>query len=211
MKNKNPYLFVVSAPSGAGKTTLCKKLLKDFLSLTLSISSTTRPPRGTEKQGVDYFFLNRNEFEDQVQKGLFAEWASVHNNYYGTSREFIEKALRSNQSVLLDIDVQGAEQLHTCFPEECRRIFISPPNIEILEERLRKRGTDTEESIQRRLLNTQIEMEAGKNFNHIIINDSLERAYMELKNLLENFYGLTSNSSEEQTPATRTANGSGSD
>ena len=182
---KNTYLIVLSAPSGAGKTTLCKRVLEDFPSIRLSISSTTRAPRGTEKDGEDYFFLSRQKFEEQIQKGLFAEWASVHGNYYGTSRAVIENSFQAGLSVLLDIDVQGAAQLKKAFPEQCYRIFISPPNLQELEDRLRARGTETEDLIQRRLANAKLEMQESSKFDHVIINDDLERAYQELQNLVK--------------------------
>src|SRR3712207_1693695 len=123
-----PKLIVVSAPSGAGKTTLCQKLLADFPErLVLSISSTTRPPRGSEKHGREYFFLSREEFEAEIQAGAFAEWAKVHDNYYGTSRHVIDAAFERGRSVLLDIDVQGAASLAEAYPEATYRVFIAPP------------------------------------------------------------------------------------
>lgn len=188
---KKAYLIVLSAPSGAGKTTLCKRLLEDFASIRLSISSTTRTPRGSERHGEDYFFLSREHFEEQIQRNQFAEWAQVHGNYYGTSRVVIENSFQEGLSVLLDIDVQGAAQLKKSFPEQCYRIFISPPNLEELEERLRARGTETEEVIQRRLANARFEMQESSKFDHIIINDDLERAYQELQNLVKDRLQLT--------------------
>lgn len=175
-------------------------LLDEFPALVLSISSTTRSPRGAEKNGVEYFFLTREDFEKQIQQGRFAEWASVHGNYYGTSKSVIEEAFRKNQSVLLDIDVQGAEQLSRSFPEHCRRIFITPPTLAELEKRLRARGTDSEETIQKRLRNASQEMEASKTFDHIIVNDSLDRAYSELRSILENQYHLTPTKRSKKGP-----------
>lgn len=177
-------LVVISAPSGAGKTTLCKKLLEDYPKLTLSISSTTRAPRGSEKNGVEYFFLSRDQFEAQIKANRFAEWAQVHGNYYGTSKDVIEKAFSQGNSVLLDIDVQGAALLAKAYPEETYRIFISPPDMPSLEKRLRARGTDSEETIQKRLRNAETEMKRSSEFDHVIINDQLERAYLELSALI---------------------------
>jgi len=190
VNKKPPYLIVISAPSGAGKTTLCRRLLDDFPSLLLSISSTTRPPRGTERHGHEYFFLTVQEFEDQIQRGCFAEWARVHGNYYGTSKAVIENAFLDGKSVLLDIDVQGAEKLKLAFPTQCYRIFITPPSLAELEFRLRARGTETEETIQKRLKNAQVEMATSKDFDYIVVNDSLDRAYMELKTLLKTQFHL---------------------
>ncbi len=190
-ENSTPsQLIVISAPSGTGKTTLCQKLLEDFPSLVLSISSTTRLPRGTEKEGIAYFFLSSEEFQARIAKHLFAEWAQVHGNYYGTSVEFIERIFKSKRSVLLDIDVQGAAQLKKSFPQNCRRIFIAPPDLQELEKRLRARKTDSDTSIKKRLENANQEMQAAKNFDHIVVNDDLNRAYAELKNIMIFQYGF---------------------
>jgi guanylate kinase len=174
-------LVVVSAPSGAGKTTLCKKLLEDFSSLMLSISCTTRAKRGNEQEGKDYFFLTKEAFEKKIAENGFAEWAKVHDNYYGTSKDFVDRAFKSRKSLLLDIDVQGAASLAKSYPEETIRIFISPPSMQALEERLLGRGTDDSRAIQKRLANARTEMERSKEFDHIVVNDTLERAYGELK------------------------------
>lgn len=185
MHSNQKFLIVISAPSGAGKTTLCQKLLKDFPELVLSISSTTRAPRGTEKHGQEYFFLTHDEFQKKISEDRFAEWASVHENYYGTSKEVIEKAFTANRPVLLDIDVQGAEQLRKSYPDQSLLIFISPPNLKVLEARLRARKTDQEETIQRRLKNAALELTAAKNFDAVIVNENLEVAYAELQNVLK--------------------------
>ena len=189
VNSSRTFLFVISAPSGAGKTTLCKKLLEDFPLIRLSVSSTTRKPRGAEKDGVDYYFLSHEEFQKKIQEDRFAEWALVHGNYYGTSKDVLEQAMNKGFSVLLDIDVQGAEQLRLAFPSECFRIFISPPSLAELELRLRKRGTDTEEVIQKRLKNAEIEIQEVQKFDAIIMNDSLDRAYSELKLTVEKLIG----------------------
>ncbi|HLD99419.1 MAG TPA: guanylate kinase [Bdellovibrionota bacterium] len=175
-------LIVVSAPSGAGKTTLCNRLLSDFPQLTLSISSTTRAPRGQEQDGREYFFLAKDDFEERIRSDRFAEWALVHGNYYGTSKEVIESAFAEGRSVLFDIDVQGAAILRKTYGKDCFLVFISPPSVEALEARLRKRATDNEETIQRRLKNARAEMARTGEFDLVIINDDLERAYLELKN-----------------------------
>jgi guanylate kinase len=178
-------LIVISAPSGAGKTTLCQRLLQDFSELVLSISSTTRAPRGSEKNGKEYLFLSRPEFENQIQASRFAEWALVHGNYYGTSKDVIEKAFHAGKSVLLDIDVQGAESLRQAYPKECYTVFIAPPSLQTLEERLRARKTDSEETIQKRVRNAKVEMDQRSRFHQVVINDNLETAYAELKSLIE--------------------------
>ncbi|MEK6578446.1 MAG: guanylate kinase [Bdellovibrionota bacterium] len=175
-----PKLIVISAPSGAGKTTLCNKLLEDFDELVLSISSTTRPPRSNEKHGQHYFFVPKADFEKLISSNGFAEWAQVHDNYYGTSKQTIDQAFAKGKSVLLDIDVQGAASLRKSYPRECVSIFISPPSAAELEKRLRARGTDDEKTIQKRLVNAKKEMDQAHLFNYVLINDALERSYQEL-------------------------------
>lgn len=189
MKNSSPSLIVISAPSGAGKTTLCQRLLQDFKVLKLSISCTTRAPRGSEKDGVEYHFLTVDAFKKGIAEGLFAEWALVHGNYYGTSKETLESNFKKGYSVLLDIDVQGAELLRQAFPERCYSIFIAPPSIEELERRLVSRKTETAEVIHKRLKNAESEMAQSHLFDEIIINDTLDHAYEKLKNLVQNRLG----------------------
>ena len=179
-----PKLIVISAPSGAGKTTLCQKLLKDFPKVVLSISSTTRAPRGIEQNGKDYFFLSHEQFKSDIADGKFAEWAQVHGNYYGTSKKVIEDAFRVGNSVLLDIDVQGAASLRKSYPGQSLAIFIAPPNLKELESRLRSRGTDSEETIQKRLKTAVSEMSRSGDFDFVLVNDALDRAYDELKEWL---------------------------
>ncbi len=183
---KDPKLIVISAPSGAGKTTLCARLLKEVDSLALSVSSTTRAPRGSEKEGVEYHFLSKAQFEEKIKLGHFAEHALVHGNFYGTSRDAIEKNWKLGKNVLLDIDVQGAASLRKAYPDRTVLIFISPPSLTALEARLRSRATDSEETIQRRLKNAETEMAHLLHFDHVIINDDLDRAYRELHALIEN-------------------------
>ncbi len=178
-------LIVISAPSGGGKTTLCMQLLRDFPELALSISCTTRAPRGSEKDGKEYFFITPEEFKAKIGQGDFAEWAEVHGNFYGTSKSAVDKTLASNKSVLLDIDVQGAASLKKSYGARCVTIFIAPPSIDELEQRLRKRKTDSESTIQKRLKNARTELARQSEFDHQIINDTLERAYTELLSLVQ--------------------------
>ncbi len=178
-------LFVISAPSGAGKTTLCQRLLKDFPNLSLSVSSTTRSPRRGEKNGVDYFFISKEKFQNQIDENQFAEWAIVHGNYYGTSKEFVTQTIASGKKILLDIDVQGAQSLRQAYPDLCLTLFIAPPDLKALEKRLRGRGTDPEAVIRERLQNAEEELKAAAQFDAIILNDDLEKAYLKLKTLIE--------------------------
>jgi guanylate kinase len=180
----SPRLLVLSAPSGAGKTTLCTRLLRDFKGLKLSISTTTRAPRGQEKNGVDYHFVDQATFEQEIRDGFFAEWAQVHGNYYGTSRRTLEDFFRSGNSVLLDIDVQGAHSLKKSYGPRCSTIFVAPPSLAVLEERLRARGTDSEQSIQKRMKNATEELARANEFDHQLVNDDLEKTYDRLKTLV---------------------------
>ena len=178
-------LIVIAAPSGAGKTTLCKRLLQDFSEeLVLSVSSTTRPPRKNEVHGRDYFFISKKEFEKDIADGFFAEWAEVHGHYYGTSKKVLQQAIARGKSVLLDIDVQGAASLRGQFGPECLTIFVAPPSVRTLEERLKARNQDTPETIAKRMKNAAIEMARAHEFDHQIINDDLDRAYQKLVEIL---------------------------
>jgi guanylate kinase len=180
----NQQLIVISAPSGAGKTTLCARLLAEFPELVLSISSTTRAPRGAEQHGKEYLFLTRQEFEKQIGLGRFAEWALVHGNYYGTSKDTIEQAFKGGKSVLLDIDVQGSASLRKSYSRQCYTVFISPPSLDTLEARLRARKTDSEEVIRKRVRNAAEEMKRLPEFDAVVINDRLEPAYAELREIV---------------------------
>ena len=187
---QTPFLLILSAPSGGGKTTLCSRLLEDFpRELSLSISSTTRPPRQGEKNGREYFFLSHEEFEQKIHQGDFAEWAQVHQHYYGTSKSTLQHNLEQNISVVLDIDVQGAASLRKTFPQKTYSVFISPPSDEVLEERLRNRGTDAPEVIESRIIEAKKEMKRAKEFDQVIINDDLNQAYQELKKSVECLLG----------------------
>ncbi len=177
-------LIVISAPSGTGKTTLCDRLLKDTPELLLSVSMTTRAPRGAEKNGVHYFFVDHAEFKRRIADDGFAEWAEVHGNFYGTTREFVAKAFDEGKSLLLDIDVQGAAQLKTHYPVETVRIFLEPPSMAELERRLRARGTDSEETIAKRLKAAEKEMSEKTRFDHVVVNDSLDHAYLQLSGIV---------------------------
>lgn len=168
-------LFVVSAPSGSGKTTVCQRALEDLPDLAYSISHTTRPERYGEKNGVDYFFVSRDEFVTMMDQGEFLEWAVVHGHYYGTAKKQIEGCLGTGKDILLDIDVQGARQVRDKI-REAILIFIVPPSFEVLEERLRRRQSDNEEAIRLRLNNARTELKAIREYDYIIINDDLEDA-----------------------------------
>jgi guanylate kinase len=181
-----PLLAVVSAPSGAGKTTLCDRFLAEHPAFVYSVSCTTRPPRGSEKDGEDYHFLSAQEFARRVDAGLFLEHALVHGHRYGTLRETVERALRAGRSVLMDIDVQGAAQIRgrlaaadegDILKASYVDIFIAPPSLAALRERLVGRGEDSAETIARRLRNAEAEMARAGEFRHVVINDRIDEAY----------------------------------
>ena len=171
--------LVICAPSGAGKSTLVGRLTAEF-PMEFSISCTTRKPRGSEKDGVDYIFLDRETFIDRRGLGYFAEWAEVHGNFYGTPLKPVQDRLAQGKDMLFDIDVQGAAQLSLSLPE-ARFVFILPPSLEELERRLRGRGTDSEEAIRLRLSNARTEIMSSHWFDAIIINDDLDTAYDQLR------------------------------
>ncbi len=184
-----PLMIVVSAPSGAGKSTLCNRLVAEFPNVAYSVSCTTREPRGEERDGEDYFFLSKKEFKERIKNGEFLEYAKVHGNFYGTLEDTVLYAMEEGRHVLLDIDVQGAEQIRGSLGRldprnPIRRgfvdIFISPPSMEELERRLRGRGTDSDAVIKKRLKNAREEMEHAARYSCQIVNDDLDTAYEEL-------------------------------
>lgn len=169
-------IFVLSAPSGAGKTTLVKIIKKTFPFLIESVSCTTRKPRNSEKDKVDYFFLEQEEFIRQKEAGLFAEWAKVHGNYYGTPLKYLEDTIKTGNHIICDIDYQGALKIRERFPEESVLIFVLPPSMEELEKRLRKRATDDDEIVRKRLENAKKEIGFYKNYDFIVVNNSVNEA-----------------------------------
>lgn len=175
----------MAAPSGAGKTTLCARLIQDFPTIGLSISTTTRAKRPNEQDGVHYHFVEPEAFRERVVKGEFAEWAIVHHHLYGTSAKEIESRLQAKQHVLFDIDVQGAMNLLKAYGDRVLLLFILPPSIQVLEERLRSRKGDSAAAIETRLKNAYNELEWKKFFDYQIVNDNLEKAYQELKAIVQ--------------------------
>jgi guanylate kinase len=172
-------LIIVSAPSGAGKTTLVAGALGRDNRARPSISFTSRRPRADEKQGVHYHFVSRAEFEAMIANGDFLEWAEVHGNLYGTSRRAVEEVRSSGSDVILTIDIQGASQARQLFPDAVS-VFIMPPSLDALAERLESRGTDTAHDRRLRLESALHEMEQYINFDYVVINDDLNRAINEL-------------------------------
>ena len=173
-------LLILSGPSGAGKSTLCDRLLQAFPTLKLSVSMTTRAPRGAEQDGVHYHFVSPERFAELVAQDAFAEHATVHGNRYGTSKAVVEEELRAGNSLLFDIDFQGAESL-LAYRSDAVAVMVFPPSMEVLEKRLRGRGTDSDEVVARRLHAARAEMAHFPSFQHLIINDDLEVAFEELR------------------------------
>jgi guanylate kinase len=177
-------LVIISSPSGAGKTTLCNRLRKEFPLLAFSVSHTTRKPRIGEQDGREYHFVDVERFKGMVATQAFAEWAEVHGNFYGTSLREIEIA-RENKAggILFDIDYQGARQIRAKVPEAVA-VFILPPSMEELERRLRSRASDDEATVQKRLAKARLEIENYGLFDYLVVNDDLERAYDRLRGVL---------------------------
>ncbi len=181
MNRVEGLLFVVSAPSGAGKTSLCRAVTSEVENLRHSISYTTRNPRPGEIDGRDYYFVAHDRFRAMIEAGDFAEWAEVHGNYYGTSRRVLDGMRVEGIDVILDIDTQGAKQIQQKYRERATFIFIMPPSMEILEERLRNRKSDREEEIRRRMERARDEMRDYTLYDYVIVNRDFERALVEIR------------------------------
>lgn len=176
-------LFVVAAPSGAGKSSLVKALMEVDAGVQASISHTTRPPRGQERHGREYYFVDATAFESMIGQGEFLEWAQVHGNRYGTSRRAVQERLAAGGDVVLEIDYQGALQVKQLFPQSVL-VFVLPPSWEELRSRLENRGEDSVETIEQRLLNAEHEMAQAGKFDFVIINELFERALFDLKTIV---------------------------
>lgn len=181
--DKKGLLFVLSAPSGAGKTSLCKEVVRFFPDLWHSVSYTTRPCRSGETHGDDYYFVSQEKFKDMVDAGKFAEWAEIYGDRYGTPKKPLDEYIRNGTDIILDIDGKGATQLRGSYPKGIY-IFVLPPSWEDLEKRLRARMTNTEKEIKRRLKNTKEELQYIFNYDYIVINDNFETAVSELISII---------------------------
>ena len=182
-------LIVVSGPSGSGKTTIARTLLRDMPSFRFSVSATTRPMRTGEREGVDYHYLSRDEFQRRVAAGEFVEWEEVYGNLYGTLRVEVDGALARGQNLLFDVDVKGALSIKERYPGALL-IFIRPPSRATLEARLRARSTEDESTVLRRLARTDMELELGSRFDRQVVNDVLDRTIAETKAIVEQYLQL---------------------
>ena len=178
--------ITISAPSGSGKTTLCKALQIVEPEIEWSISYTTRQKRSIEEDGIDYFFISEENFEDLIIRGHFVEWQNVHGFYYGTSLSSLKNAIEDDKMMLLEMDVKGSMSIKKLYPKQTFSIFIMPPSITHLRERLRSRGTDSENRINIRLKRFQEEMEFREKFDYVMINEDLDLAKTELQNTINN-------------------------
>jgi len=186
-------ILIVSGPSGSGKSTLLGRLLKEENDLYFSISSTTRAPRQGETEGVNYYFINKDEFKKGIDAGEFLEWAFVHGNYYGTSLKPVLKALEEGKIAIFDIDVQGFNIAKSKFAENITSVFITTASKNELKSRLQNRGTDSAETIEKRLINAVGEMEHILEYDYFLINDDLQNCYENLRGILRSMRLKTSN------------------
>ncbi|HTY09937.1 MAG TPA: guanylate kinase [Bacteroidota bacterium] len=181
---KNPKLFVVSAPSGGGKTTIVKAILEHHPEFEFSVSATTRPKRANEEHGKDYFFLRKEEFERLIQKGALVEHEQIYGNYYGTLKSEVDRALTNGRCMVFDVDVKGGLSIKRLYGPESALIFIEPPSIAVLEQRLRDRKTEDERAFQKRMARVATELEIGKQFDYRVVNDELPRAIGEVEEII---------------------------
>jgi guanylate kinase len=185
MKGK---LIIFSAPSGAGKTTIVKHLLKKGFNLEFSVSATSRPPRGNEKHGKDYYFLTADDFKKKIANNEFLEWEEVYTDkFYGTLKSEVERIRREGKNVVFDVDVVGGCNIKDYYGDEALSVFIQPPSVETLEKRLKARSTDSEEVIKTRIEKAKYELSFAPRFDKIIVNDKLEEALEEAEKMLNEF------------------------
>ena len=190
MEQQKRKVFIFSAPSGSGKTTIVRALLDAGLPFSFSISATSRSPRLTEEQGKDYYFISPEEFKQRVANDEFIEWEEVYENIsYGTLKSEIDRIFESGKYPIFDVDVVGGLSLKKYFGDDALSVFVQAPSIEIIEERLRNRSTDDEASIQKRLAKSELEMSYASKFDIIIVNDQLEKAIEETKKQIQEFLG----------------------
>jgi len=183
-QNRRGLMIVLSSPSGAGKTTLTRKLLADNPNMTMSVSATTRLPRPAETEGVDYYFVSKNQFSDMINEGDLLEHARVFDHHYGTPRAPVEAALNEGKDVIFDIDWQGAQQLAEAAVDDLVKIFILPPNMRELEKRLKTRAQDSDTVIAKRMSKSEAEISHWAEYDYVIVNEDVEKALEELRMII---------------------------
>jgi guanylate kinase len=177
-------LIVVSAPSGSGKTTIARSILHRHPEIVFSVSATTRPRRAHEADGRDYFFVEREEFERMIRAGELIEWETIYGDYYGSLKRQVDDAVTSGRSILFDIDVKGALAIKAKYPNDAVLIFVKPPSVDVLIERLRNRRTESTVAIDRRLERVPMEMSAAEQFDYVVVNDDLQTAIQEVDEIV---------------------------
>jgi len=192
MNSTNQKIIIITAPSGAGKTSITRHLLNQFPQLAFSVSAATRSARGYEKDGVDYYFISTQAFQHKIQENEFVEWEMVYEGkYYGTMKQELLRIWNMQQVPVLDIDVKGAIHVQQQYPDSSLSLFIEPPSVDELRRRLMSRGTETPESLQARVNKASFEISFKHQFNHIIVNDNLENACSRASELVRVFLGIT--------------------
>ena len=186
----NGRLIVISAPSGGGKSTIARAVLKAFPQILFSVSATTRRPRASEQNGREYYFLTRDEFESRVRSGGLVEWEEIYGDLYGTLRSEIERAVTARSAMLFDIDVKGGLSIKRQYPHESVLIFIEPPSVEVLKERLLRRRTESPEVLARRMERVPMELAEADRFDHRVVNDDLKRAVQEVLDIVQSVTNL---------------------
>lgn len=181
---KQGKIIAISSPSGGGKTSIVKRILKDFPEIVFSVSATTRPKRANEVDGVDYFFISEKEFEEKIEKGDFIEWERFYDYYYGTLKSLVVDNINAGKSVLFEIDVKGALSLKKIYPDSIL-IFIDPPSFDELIKRLKQRRTENEADLQKRIDRAKMELSFKSSFDYIFTNDDLEKVYRKIKSLIK--------------------------
>lgn len=188
MESPFQKLIIITAPSGAGKTSITRYLMREFPVLEFSISAATRQPRGNEKDGVDYYFISPDDFQQKIQQKEFAEWEMVYEGkYYGTLKSELKRIWNKQHVPVLDIDVKGAIHIQQQYPENKLSIFVEPPSVDELKKRLMSRGTESEESLQARVNKASYELSFKEHFDEVILNDNLENACRKAKELVQRF------------------------
>jgi len=181
-------LFVFAAPSGTGKTSIYKEILNDNPEIEFSVSATTRKKREGEREGIDYFFLEKEDFEMRIERGEFVEYEKIFDdNFYGTLKSYIDGKVSEGKDVIFDLDVKGAISIKRIYNEKAVLIFIKPPNKEVIKQRLLKRGTESIEIIEKRLARFDFEMEKIKEFNYVVVNDDLKKAIKEVQEIINKY------------------------